>query len=57
MANEKMFCYKKKKDTLTDNDTFPTLKLKDIKSVSSKGNTFTVKYIDTSINPMEFGIP
>lgn len=54
IQGEKMFCYKNKKETLADNDTFPTLSLKDIKSVVAKSNGFTLKFIDTSNTALEF---
>lgn len=50
----KMFCYKNSKETLADNDTFPTLELKEIKSASLKGNVLVLKFTDTSTPALEF---
>lgn len=49
----KIFCYKRKGDSLADGKTFPTLDLNLIKSVVSKGDMIILKYHDGSIPPIE----
>lgn len=54
IQGEKMFCYKNKKETLADSDTFSALSLREIKNVVAKINGFTLKFVDTSKSPLEF---
>jgi hypothetical protein len=54
IMGEKIFCYKKKKETLADNDTFPTLMLREVRSVVAKSNGFILKFTDTNKQPLEF---
>jgi len=54
IMGEKIFCYKNKKETLADNDTFPTLMLKEVKSAVAKSNGFILKFTNTSKQPLEF---